>query len=445
MSSSAPEPVLGADPDELEQYSANLVAVAGRLDRVSRLLAGQVRDTCWTGPAAVSFSSEWRRSHEPSLRQVAAALRSGAEQIRGQAQQQRLASSSEIQSSASGATTSRAASQSTLQPTLQPMLQAAAQASSRAASQAALQNLYQAHRQAIATELQLLRAQRADWLSMSVVGGLLSGIRFLPFDPLQEIDKKVGWLESLAGEQRQFLFFDTSGGGHVAEVFGQLHLAQHVTVVVPGVSTDPNDFAHPRNLPAARLQRGQSDTAAIQWLGYDPPNNLLQAGFSAGVFSQSSALAGAVALQSFVASLRRSGAQDITVIGHSLGAYLASVAAGTGAGLDADRLVLAGSPGSYRPHVEQFRLRSGAGSADTVFSIEQGVDPIATAVSGRSLLGWDVADPDFGATRLVDGQAGSGNPVSNHSRYFSDQVSRQSLVEVIRNEAAGQLQRPGAN
>ena len=417
MSSSAPQPVLGADPDELEQYSANLVAVAGRLDRVSRLLAGQVRDTRWTGPAAVSFSSEWRRSHEPSLRQVAAALRSAAEQIRGQAQQQRLASSSEIQSSASGATT----------------------------SQAALQNLYQAHRQAIATELQLLRAQRADWLSMSVVGGLLSGIRFLPFDPLQEIDKKVGWLESLAGEQRQFLFFDTSGGGHVAEVFGQLHLAQHVTVVVPGVSTDPNDFAHPGTLPAARLQRGQSDTAAIQWLGYDPPNNLLQAGFNAGVFSQSSALAGAAALQNFVASLRRSGAQDITVIGHSLGAYLASVAAGTGAGLDADRLVLAGSPGSYRPHVEQLQLRAGAGSADTVFSIEQGVDPIATAVSGRSLLGWDVADPDFGATRLVDGQAGSGNPVSNHSRYFSDQVSRQSLVEVIRNEAAGQLQRPGAN
>ncbi len=437
MSSSAPEPVLGADPDELEQYSANLVAVAGRLDRVSRLLAGQVRDTCWTGPAAVSFSSEWRRSHEPSLRQVAAALRSAAEQIRGQAQQQRLASSSEIQSSASGATTSRATSQ--------PTVPAAAQASSRAASQAALQNLYQAHRQAIATELQLLRAQRADWLSMSVVGGLLSGIRFLPFDPLQEIDKKVGWLESLAGEQRQFLFVDTSGGGHVAEVFGQLHQAQHVTVVVPGVSTDPNDFAHPRNLPAARLQRGQSDTAAIQWLGYDPPHNLLQAGFSAGVFSQSSALAGAVALQSFVASLRRSGAQDITVIGHSLGAYLASVAAGTGTGLDADRLVLAGSPGSFRPHVEQFQLRAGAGSADTVFSIEQGVDPISTAVSGRSLLGWDVADPDFGATRLVDGQAGSGNPVSNHSRYFSDQVSRQSLLEVIRNEAAGQVQRPGAN
>ena len=429
MSSSAPQQVLGADPDELEQYSAHLLAVAVRLDRVSRLLAGEVRDTRWTGSAAVNFRSEWRRSYELSLRQVAAALRSAAEQIREQAQQQRVASSSELQWSASGATSSRGA----------------AQAAPQAAAQGGLQNLYQAHRQAIATELQLLRAQRADWLSMSVVGGLLSGIRFLPFDPLQEIDQKVGWLESLAGEQRQFLFFDTTGGGHVAEVFGQLHQAQHVTVVVPGVSTDPNDFVDPRNLPAARLQRGHSDTAAIQWLGYDPPHNLLQAGFNAGVFSQSSALAGAVALQSFVASLRRSGAHDITVIGHSLGAYLASVAAGTGAGLDADRLVLAGSPGSFRPHVDQLRLRAGPGSAATVFSIEQGVDPVATSVFGRSLLGWDVADPDFGATRLVDGQAGSGNPVSNHSRYFTDQDSLQSLVEVIRNEAAGQPQRLGAS
>ena len=433
MSSSAPQQVLGADPDELEQYSAHLLAVAVRLDRVSRLLAGEVRDTRWTGSAAVNFRSEWRRSYELSLRQVAAALRSAAEQIREQAKQQRLASSSELQWSASGATSSRGAAQ------------AAAQAAGQAAAQGGLQNLYQAHRQAIATELQLLRAQRADWLSMSVVGGLLSGIRFLPFDPLQEIDQKVGWLESLAGEQRQFLFFDSTGGGHVAEVFGQLDQAQHVTVLIPGVSTDPNDFARPGNLPAARLQRGHSDTAAIQWLGYDPPHNLLQAGFNAGVFSQSSALAGAVALQSFVASLRRSGAQDITVIGHSLGAYLASVAAGTGAGLDADRLVLAGSPGSFRPHVDQLRLRAGPGSAATVFSIEQGVDPVATSVFGRSLLGWDVADPDFGATRLVDGQAGSGNPVSNHSRYFTDQDSLQSLVEVIRNEAAGQPQRLGAS
>lgn len=419
MSSSAPQQVLGADPDELEHYSANLVAVAARLDRVSRLLAGKVRHTRWTGSAAVSFRSEWRQSYELSLRQVAAALRSAAAQMREQAQQQRLASSSELQWSASGAITSRGAAH------------AAAQASPQAAGQGGLQNLYQAHRQAIATELQLLRTQRADWLSMSLVGGLLSGIRFLPFDPLQEIDQKVGWLESLAGEQRQFLLFDSTGGGHVAEVFGQLDQAQHVTVLVPGVSTDLNDFADPRNLPAARLQRSHSDTAAIQWLGYDPPNNLLQAGFNAGVFSRRSALAGAVALQSFVASLRRSGAQDITVIGHSLGAYLASVAAGTGAGLDADRLVLAGSPGSLRSNVSQLHLHGGAGSDSTVFSMEAGVDPIATGVLGHSMLGWDVADPNFGATNLVDGEVGFGNPLRNHGSYFRDPVSLQSLQGVI--------------
>ena len=427
MSSSAPQQVLGADPEELEHYSANLVAVAARLDRVSRVLAGEVRDTRWTGSAAVTFRCEWRRSYELSLRQVAAALRSGAEQIRGQAQQQRLASSSELQSTASGATTSRGAAQTASQ----AVPQAVAQAVPQAVGQGGLQNLYQAHRQAIATELQLLRAQRAEWLSMSLVGGLLSGIRFLPFDPLQVIDQKVGWLESLAGEKRQFLFFDTTGGGHVAEVFGQLDQARHVTVLVPGVSTDPNDFADPRNLPAARLQRGHSDTAAIQWLGYNPPNNLLQAGFNAGVFSQSSALAGAVALQSFVASLRRSGAQDITVIGHSLGAYLASVAAGTGAGLDADRLVLAGSPGSLRSNVSQLLLHGGAGSDSTVFSMEEGVDPIATGVLGHSMLGWDVADPNFGATNLVVGEGGFGNPLRNHGSYFRDPVSLQSLQAVI--------------
>lgn len=408
---STSQQLLGADPDDLERCATHMLGVADQFDCIPRVLGAQIRTTAWTGAAAKRFGSEWKGSHEPSLRKAAAHLRLSAERLLAQAKQQRLASSSEL-------------------------LLLAGQRPPHNLAQDPLQNLYQSNRASIATELQVLRAQRDDWLQMPVVGGLLSGIRYLPFDPLESIDKKIAWLRSLQAKPRNFLFVDTRQTGHAAEVFGRLDLARHVAVVVPGVGSDLGDFAQRSTLPAAVLQGAASDTASdtavVQWLGYNPPPNLVQAALNGGESAQIAAVDGAKQLRGFVDYLRQMGVADVTVIGHSLGAYLASVAAGTGPGLNADRLVFAGSPGSLLPNVEELHLYGGPGSGSTVFFVEQGRDPISAAVFGRSLLGTNVADPDFGATQLLDGQAGFGNLLRNHSNYFRDPVTVQSVRAVIR-------------
>ncbi|MEX0768681.1 MAG: alpha/beta hydrolase [Microthrixaceae bacterium] len=413
MSLNGGQTLLGADPDELERCASRLLRAAQRFDRMPRLLSAQIHSAAWVGPAANRFGAEWNRLHEPALRRAAAHLRLSAEQLQTQSKQQRLASASEV-------------------------FQAMSHTSHRKMDAIALHGIYRSQQVAIATELQVLRAHRDAWLQMSVVGGLLSGIRFLPFDPLESIDTKILWLQSLDGEHRQFLFLDTHRSGHAAEVFGDLDQAKHVAVVVPGVSSDLGDFARPRRLAASVLQVGAADTAVIQWLGYNPPQNLFGAALNGGESSRRAAQEGAEQLQSFVADLQHVGATDITVIGHSLGAYLASVAAATGPGLNANRLVFAGSPGSFSAHVEELQLSGGPGSASTVFFVEQGQDPISAGVFGNSVLGTDVADPGFGATQLLDGQQGVGNPLSNHSSYFRDPVTLQSLRSVIQGRAVSQ-------
>ena len=400
--------VLGADPDDLERFATHLQGAARQLERIQASLGVQISASTWSGAAAVRFGSAWRNAHQPSLRLVGTTLSHSADQVRAQAVQQRLASSSPASST--------------------QLL------SADFGRVEGLQSLYQANQVAIAHELQALRAQRAEWLQMPGLGGLLFGIRFLPFDPLEEIDKKVSWLESLEGKHRKFLFVDTIGSGHAAEVFGDIDHAKHVAVVVPGVSTDLSNFARPNRLAAAVLQRGATDTAVVQWLGYSPPANLVLAGLNGGASSQIAAHNGAKDLRKFVASLRTAGAQDITVVGHSLGAYLVSVAAGSAKGLAADRLVFAGSPGSFRSGVEQLRLQGGPGSESTVFVIEHGADPVAASLFGQSLLGSAVYHPEFGATQLLDGEDGLGNPIDNHSSYFRDKVTVKSIQLVISNK-----------
>jgi len=409
VSCSGPQQLLGADPEALERCADQMVTAACSFERISLNLSQQVSASTWTGSAASRFRFDWQRGHAPDLRRAAASLRGCADRVRTQAAQQRWVSQS--------------------QPARVPL--------GPLRVRTELESLYRANRESLSADLKLLRAERERWLQMPLLGGLLSGIRFLPFDPLEEIDKKVGWLEPLVSKNRKFIFVDTRGGGHAVEVFGDLQTADHVAVLVPGVSTDLGDFAQSAQLPAALLQRGRADTAAVQWLGYDPPSNLVRAGQDGGLNSRQSAHAGAVLLSRFVDSLRTLGVQDITVIGHSLGAYLVAVAAGSGQRFDADRLVLVGSPGSLQSNVSQLHLHGGAGSDSTVFSMEEGVDPIATGVLGHSMLGWDVADPNFGATQLVDGEVSLGNPLRNHSAYFSDAVSLQSLQAVISGSVPG--------
>ena len=165
---------------------------------------------------------------------------------------------------------------------------------------------------------------------------------------------------SLAPMPRVELRHDPRGDGRLVERLGPVD-ASVVVVLVPGVGTDITDRGRLRAsadgvwatvAAVHERDRGSPDVAVVSWLGYDPPDHVW------GGLQRAPAVAGARRLVDDVAELRAGGATRVVVVGHSYGAVLASRAGA--AGMQADELVLLGSPGLGVDHAEQIRLRSGA-------------------------------------------------------------------------------------
>ncbi|MCX5010083.1 alpha/beta hydrolase family protein [Streptomyces sp. NBC_00555] len=149
---------------------------------------------------------------------------------------------------------------------------------------------------------------------------------------------------SLGAPDRQILAFDPRGRGQVAEVFGDLEHAAHVSVIVPG---SDNDATHhdarrkPASGPAGmaralRAETGES-TAVIAWIGYTTP-----VGVGLDAADGRLAEAGAVRLASFTAGLDAVGAPDPVLFCHSYGSVVCGLAARH---TDATDIVAFGSPG----------------------------------------------------------------------------------------------------
>ncbi|UUU38458.1 alpha/beta hydrolase family protein [Streptomyces sp. NBC_00162] len=149
---------------------------------------------------------------------------------------------------------------------------------------------------------------------------------------------------SLGAPDRQVLAFDPRGRGQVAEVFGDLEHAAHVSVIVPG---SDNDATHhdarrkPASGPAGmaralRAETGES-TAVIAWIGYTTP-----VGVGLDAADGRLAEAGAVRLARFTAGLDAVGAPDPVLFCHSYGSVVCGLAARH---TDATDIVAFGSPG----------------------------------------------------------------------------------------------------
>ncbi|MDJ0496931.1 MAG: alpha/beta hydrolase [Acidimicrobiia bacterium] len=223
-------------------------------------------------------------------------------------------------------------------------------------------------------------------------------------------------------EERQILLFDPRGDGRVIEVFGDLESAEHIAVVVPGITNDKTNFSSAADggfrsnasVLYAAAAAINPDTATIAWLGYDPPD-----GIDAGL--PGAALLGAPALQRFVAGIDPQTQSDVTVVAHSYGSLVAGLAAA--GGLAADDLVFLGSPGTGLDHSSEARLRPPGrvwvGLADG--------DPIAVTPFPSILPLWRGANPanhGFGAARFsTEGSFG-------HSAYF-EADSLANLVTIV--------------
>lgn len=206
---------------------------------------------------------------------------------------------------------------------------------------------------------------------------------------------------SLAAPDRRILAFDPRGRGQVAEVFGDLEGAEHVSVIVPGSDNDATGYdsvRKPATGPAgmARTLRTAAggSTAVIAWVGYTTPVGV---GPDAAVGRL--AEAGAVRLARFTQGLDAVGAPDPVLFCHSYGSVVCGLAARH---TDATDIVAFGSPGMRADTAAD--LRTGArvwaarGPSDWIADIPHvqfaglghGADPVSAAFGARRVPAADV-------------------------------------------------------
>jgi pimeloyl-ACP methyl ester carboxylesterase len=222
---------------------------------------------------------------------------------------------------------------------------------------------------------------------------------------------------------------DQHGDGRIVAVVGDLRTADHIAVIVPGVSTTPDNFDRGLGGVVQRSPYWQATqlravaqatgarVAAIAWLGYDPPD-----GIGLAAARSDSAVAGARALVGFVAELTgyRPSA-SITLIGHSYGSLVIAYAAARLPAQVTD-LVALGSPGMDVARASDLRTRArlwvGSASGDwtrwlpdlRILGLGHGTNP---------------SRPWFGARRL---DVGAGD----HDGYFvPGTASLRSLAAVL--------------
>jgi pimeloyl-ACP methyl ester carboxylesterase len=200
------------------------------------------------------------------------------------------------------------------------------------------------------------------------------------------------------------------------------HDADLVMVLVPGAGTDLRDIDVLRRRSerlwevtvaragsAAVMGRSAAQRiAVVAWLGYDPPDGVLAA------VDPRPARDGADALAAEVASLRGSGAQRVVVVGHSYGGLVASLAAA--GGMDADEVVLLGSPGLGVGDRESLDLPPGA----DLWAAAAERDPVSAIARSGVVHG---PDPVGVALSLPTSRTG-------HGSYFTDPVLLGALAEV---------------
>ncbi|MFJ6798727.1 alpha/beta hydrolase [Streptomyces sp. NPDC091268] len=218
---------------------------------------------------------------------------------------------------------------------------------------------------------------------------------------------------SLAEPGRQILAFDPTGGGLVAEVFGELAEARRISVIVPGVDTDAVTFERTQRrltAPAGmaeslyeteRASAPDGRTAVIAWAGYEAPTGL-------GMDAATGRLAvdGAVRLKSLTAGLP--GSASIALFCHSYGSVVCGVAAHELPDRVTD-LVVAGSPGMRAESVAELRT-----SARVWAARDEGdwIADVPHLEFGGLGHGADPVSPGFGARLLSSAGA------RNHTGYF---------------------------
>jgi hypothetical protein len=208
---------------------------------------------------------------------------------------------------------------------------------------------------------------------------------------IAEITKKLEALDSLKnrmyaswsnGEAPLYLLgFDGSGDGRVILSVGNPDTAKHVSVYVPGTTSElwniNEDLYRTQAHHEVATAKTTESVASILWLDYDAPNWLDTPA------SPSYAKQGAPELRAFVDGLsvtHQGGAPHTTLIGHSYGTRVIGEAALIKPGMDADVISVAGpgfgvdmAPDKHMPPPDKLRING------DIYSMVGNLDPIKAA------------------------------------------------------------------
>ncbi|MEV6420665.1 alpha/beta hydrolase [Streptomyces sp. NPDC051662] len=223
----------------------------------------------------------------------------------------------------------------------------------------------------------------------------------------------------LAEPGRQILAFDPRGRGQVAEVYGDLATARHVSVVVPGADIDAATFDRrkdpygtPAGMAAALRAATDGRTAVIAWAGYTTP-----VGIGLDVATGDLAEAGAGRLARFTQGLTATGVGKPVLFCHSYGAVVCGLAA---SGTPATDIVVLGAPGMRAGHRADLHTDARVWAAKDPSDWISKVPHVEIAGLGH---GQDPAAPSFGARRvpadLAEGHTGYFVPGTDSLRAFA--------------------------
>jgi pimeloyl-ACP methyl ester carboxylesterase len=230
------------------------------------------------------------------------------------------------------------------------------------------------------------------------------------------------------------------GDGKVAIAFGDPDTADHVSVMVPGLTSrgteaGGNAEAAYNIYESARLSDPRSSVSSIMWIGYDAPSDW----DSATVATEGRAEEGGELLSRYIDGLRASREGEpahLTVIGHSYGSTTTAHGA-TDHGLAADDIVLVGSPGAGGGVEHASELGVGA---DHVWAGNNSRDLVAALADDGWVGGWmlggaglgnDIVEDDFGANRFQAESTTRADVLRNfddHTKYFEPET--ESLYNI---------------
>ncbi|MFD8966581.1 alpha/beta hydrolase [Streptomyces sp. NPDC059568] len=215
--------------------------------------------------------------------------------------------------------------------------------------------------------------------------------------------------ERLAAPGRQILAFDPRGRGQVAEVYGDLAGARHVSVVVPGSDIDAGTFDRtkdrygtPAGMAASLRAATGGRTAVIAWAGYTTP-----VGVGLDAATGDLAEAGAGRLARFTQGLVAAGIAKPVLFCHSYGSVVCGLAAHE---VSASDIVVFGSPGMRARSVVDLHTRARVWAAKNASDWISRVPNVEFAGLGH---GADPAGAAFGARRVPAAEA------RGHTGYFT--------------------------